>query len=198
MISLIVRRTHMYLALFLAPWVLMYALSTLAMNHRERLRAMYGEGPPHFVEENQHRYDAVFPQNATPDEKAAQILRDLGLDGAHNVAKPAADGALVIQRFDLVHPRRITYLPAEQKVVVAKAEFRAPAFLERAHRRRGYQSNYLTDDLWAFMVDLFIVVMIAWAASGLWMWWEMKLTRRLGVVFAGAGLALFVAFLVTI
>ena len=29
--SKIIRRVHMYLALFLAPWMLMYALSTLAM-----------------------------------------------------------------------------------------------------------------------------------------------------------------------
>ena len=32
MFSKIVRRTHMYLALFLAPWILMYALSTVAPN----------------------------------------------------------------------------------------------------------------------------------------------------------------------
>jgi hypothetical protein len=29
--SRIIRRVHMYLALFLAPWMLIYALSTLAM-----------------------------------------------------------------------------------------------------------------------------------------------------------------------
>src|SRR5262245_53684615 len=31
MFSKIIRRSHMYLALFLMPWVLMYALSTMAM-----------------------------------------------------------------------------------------------------------------------------------------------------------------------
>ena len=30
--SKILRRTHLYLALFLTPWVLMYAVSTLARN----------------------------------------------------------------------------------------------------------------------------------------------------------------------
>ena len=34
MFSKIVRRTHMYLALFLTPWIAGYALSTIAMNHR--------------------------------------------------------------------------------------------------------------------------------------------------------------------
>ena len=34
MFSRFVRRTHMYLGLALFPWMLMYALSTLVMNHR--------------------------------------------------------------------------------------------------------------------------------------------------------------------
>lgn len=198
MFSTIVRRTHMYLALFLTPWVLMYTLSTMAMNHREHLRPIYGEGPPQFIEGAHRAYNASFPQDATPRQKAVQILRDLGLDGAHNVAKPAADGTLVINRFDLVNPKRLTYLPAQEKVIIERMEFRAPAFLERFHRRRGFQTDYLTDDIWAFVVDLFIAAMIVWVASGLWMWWEMRLTRRTGAVFAGAGLALFLAFLVTI
>jgi hypothetical protein len=198
MFSTIVRRTHMYLALFLSPWVLMYTLSTMAMNHREHLRGAYGNSPPPFVEEAQRSYDATLPQDATPRQKAVQILRDLGLDGAHNVAKSGNDGTLVINRFDLVNPKRVTYIPNENKVVIERMEFRTPAFLERLHRRRGFQTEYAMDDIWAFTVDLFIAAMIVWVLSGLWMWWEMKLTRRMGAVFAGAGLALFVAFLVTI
>ena len=34
-ISRLVRRVHMFTGLFLAPWMLMYALSTLVMTHRE-------------------------------------------------------------------------------------------------------------------------------------------------------------------
>ena len=64
MISKVVRRTHMYLALFLFPWVLMYALSTLVMNHRALFVSAYGEGPVPFVEERRLVYDGVFPENA--------------------------------------------------------------------------------------------------------------------------------------
>jgi hypothetical protein len=35
MISKLLRRSHMYLALFLTPWMLVYALSTMGMNHRQ-------------------------------------------------------------------------------------------------------------------------------------------------------------------
>ena len=49
--SLIIRRTHMYLGLFLFPWMLMYALSTMVMNHRALFVATYGAGPPAYEKE---------------------------------------------------------------------------------------------------------------------------------------------------
>ncbi len=33
MTSKLLRRIHLYLALFLTPWIRMYAVSTFAMNH---------------------------------------------------------------------------------------------------------------------------------------------------------------------
>jgi hypothetical protein len=65
------------------------------------------------------------------------------------------------------------------------------------HRRRGYQHAAL-DDSWAFSVDLVIAAMIFWVLSGLWMWWELRATWRLGALFAAGGLALFALFLFTI
>ena len=109
------------------------------------------------------------------------------------MGQPAAwNGAIPIT------PRRITYTPADGRLVIESQVFRTPAFLERMHRRRGYQSGYALDDTWAFSVDLVIVAMIFWVASGLWMWWEMKVTRRLGFAFAASGVAIFALFLSTI
>ena len=39
--SLIIRRIHLYLALFLTPWMLMYAISTVVMNHRGFFKDYY-------------------------------------------------------------------------------------------------------------------------------------------------------------
>jgi len=40
--------------------------------------------------------------------------------------------------------------------------------------------------------------MIFWALSGLWMWWEMKVTRGLGAAALLAGAGLFALFLLMI
>ena len=37
--------------------------------------------------------------------------------------------------------------------------------------------------------------MVIWVLSGLWMWWELKLTRLTGAVFLSSGLVLCTMFL---
>jgi hypothetical protein len=152
------------------------------MNHRR-----WFQGPPAaFERERELTYDGVFPENAAPRMMSQQLLGSLDLDGAHTVAR-RNDGTLVISRNDLVTPRRLTYTPADRRLVIEKMPLRANAMLERFHRRRGYSTGYGLDTLWAVSVDLVIVAMIFWALSGLWMWWEMKVTRRYGLLAGAAG-----------
>jgi hypothetical protein len=197
MISRLVRRTHMYLALFLFPWVLMYALSTLVMNHRALFVGMYGEGPIPFVEERRFTYDGVFAENAELRTISTAILTSVGLDGAHAVSR-RKDGTLAINRNDLLTPRRLTYTPSDRTLVIERMEARPNAFLERFHRRRGYATGYRIDTIWAVSVDAFIVAMVFWVLSGLWMWWEMKVTRVLGLAALLCGAGVFAMYLLTL
>ena len=197
MISKLVRRTHMYLALFLFPWVAMYALSTLVMNHRATFLARYGDGPIPYERERQMVYDGTFPADADLRTVSTQILTSVGLDGAHNVSRQK-DGTIVISRNDLTTPRRLTYSPADRSLLIERQQRRANAFLERFHRRRGYATGYALDTTWAVTVDLVIAGMIFWVLSGLWMWWEMKVTRTAGALALATGAGLFVLFILII
>jgi hypothetical protein len=194
MFSKVLRRTHMYLALFLAPWVLIYTLSTFVMNHREWFRG-HNAPPPAFEKEREFTYDGSFPENARPRDIGLQLLQSLQMDGAFQANRRPRDGAIVVNRMDPIRPIRLTVDPATKNVVIERQIFDGTAFLERMHRRRGFQHDFLLDDLWAFSVDLFILTIIFWAASGLWLWWEMKLTRKIGALFLAGGVALFAFFL---
>jgi uncharacterized iron-regulated membrane protein len=44
-------------------------------------------------------------------------------------------------------------------------------------------------------VDLVIVAMVFWVLSGLWLWWEMKVTRGFGMLSLAGGIGLFVFYL---
>lgn len=182
----------MYLALFLAPWVLIYAVSTFVMNHRDWFRGR-PVPPPKWERVSDQVYDGQFPEGASRAVVARQILMSLDLDGAHQSSE--RDGAIVIQRNAALRPLRLTYTAVDRKLLVERQAMETPAFLERMHRRRGFQHPYALEDTWAFSVDFFIAAMLFWTLSGLWMWWELKVTRKLGALAVIAGVALFALFL---
>lgn len=184
----------MHLALFLTPWILMYALSTMAMNHRELFEKSRGQSVS-FVKEAERTYPGTFAPDAKPREIARRILKDLDMDGMHFVQRSPDRKSLTIFRDSPVSPRRIIYNFAGGKLTIEKAEVRAPSFLEKLHRRHGYVEEYPLQNAWAVSVDLAIVAMVFWVLSGLWMWWERAGTRRLGFLFTAAGLGLFAFFL---
>ena len=199
MFSKLVRRSHMYLALFLSPWMLMYGLSTIVMNHRPFFKDLYGGNLVSWTMERQQPYGGQFSAKTEGRAVADQILRDLGMEGNSNV-NPGRAGAAkyTIVRTDPITPRRITYTPADGKLVVERQEFRTQPFLESLHRRRGYKSDFALDDAWAVSVDLAIIGMVFWVASGIWIWWELKTTRRLGMICLAAGVAVFGTFIFAI
>jgi hypothetical protein len=187
MFSKLVRRTHMYLALFLAPWMIGYAVSTVAMQHRM-------PRPTTFVTEREQDYPNQFEPGTPPREIAQQILSDLNLDGAFGVQGPTADGRLTINRQGMLSPRRITFAPKDRRIVVERMELETSGFLNRFHRRRGYQQPYAADLAMAISIDAVIVAMVFWALS----WWEMRATRWWGLACAATGMGIFIMFVLTI
>jgi hypothetical protein len=190
--SKLIRKIHLYLALFFGPWVLMYAVSTFVMNHRVFFR---GETPPPPTWEtvSTGTYRGDFPPDAAAAHMAQQLLASLGLDGAHQAS--LRDGRLVVNRFNTLRPLRVSFAVHDGSYAVERQAWETEAFLERMHRRRGFQSDYFIEDVWAFGVDVFIVAVLFWTLSGLWLWWEMRPTRTTGAMFAAGGTLLFAFFL---
>ena len=188
----------MYAALFLAPWLLMYALSTLVMTHREFVVSLYPTRTPKLSTERELDYTRSFPATMSREEIGRQILQDLGLAGRHSLSGGQNGQPLIIHRQQGLFSRQVTFTPATQKILVQREEFRWLTFLERMHRRRGYDQPYALEDSWGASVDVAVVAMAFWSLSGLWLWWELKSTRRWGTVSLAAGLGLFATFLILI
>ena len=55
-------------------------------------------------------------------------------------------------------------------------------FLLRLHLAHGYPGEANVQWGWALVVDVMAAIMLFWSVSGLLMWWQIKATRRLGVV----------------
>jgi hypothetical protein len=55
-------------------------------------------------------------------------------------------------------------------------------FLTRMHLASGYPSEVNLRWWWAGIVDAMAGIMVFWGFSGLLMWWQIKRTRRLGII----------------
>lgn len=195
-LSKVIRRTHMYLALFLTPWLIIYALSGLVLNHFSLFAPTQRLLP--FEKVGEREYKAAFSADADDRMIAAQVLEDLGLAGSFHV--PGAPGAapMVINRPGAFDLHRVTYFREQGRVLIERQQYNAPAFLNRAHFRHGYEQPFMASTVWAVIVDLVIIALLFWVASGLWMWWEIKPARAWGAVFAVVGLGIFGLLLATI
>lgn len=194
-ISIIIRRTHMYLGLFLSPWLLVYVISTIGINHRDFILQFYEERFSPFDVVQEEKYEKVLSDTEEPRDIAVQILKDLNLEGAHNVRGGRNGNPLIITRNDPLVLTRVTYDPTQQLIEVAKQRFRTQSFVDRLHFRLGYRHNYLPDDIWGLLVDINIIAMMFWCLSGLWLWWELKSTRKWGLISTVSGVIVFALFL---
>lgn len=188
----------MYLALFLTPWLIIYALSGLVLNHG-RFFGMGHEGAaPPFEKVEEREYRAAFSPDADVRMIGAQVLEDLGMPGAFFVRGQANQPKLVINRNGAFATHRVTYFRDANRVLVERQEYKAPAFLNRAHFRHGYEHGFMPSTAWAVIVDLVVVALLFWVLSGLWMWWEIKPARAWGAFFGLVGLGVFALLLATI
>jgi len=196
-ISLFIRRTHMYIALFVTPWLAMYALSTVVFNHEAQVdrlyQKIYGPGFNRYVTERQLSYHRIFPPSATVRTRAEEILSDLNLNGSFGVEQ--ATNRLVITRRDPFVPRRIIFYPSTHRLVVERQDSRLASILTTLHTQVSYTNKLKRIKAWAASVDLTVATMLLLVLSGLWMWWELKVTRFLGSLFLLAGILLFCVFL---
>ena len=189
--SLINSRIHLYLGLALAPWMLMYAVSSIIMNHRDFFDAPYRNTSP-WLKESVEKYQVDFSPDADPKSIAAQILVHLDLEGPHNVRHNIDNKTLTIHRNSFITPRRITYNLSNKKLLVERHMFRLSVLLRQLHVRRGYQQKYFLSDYWALSVDIAILAMFLWVVSGLYMWYKIKTTRRWGIICITAGMAIYI------
>ena len=146
--SKLIRRTHMYLALFLTPWVLVFALSSVIFNHFK----FFSGGKPlaPFEQVAELPYEAVFSDDIEPREAGLQILRDLDREGAFFVAR---NQKLTAKRFTVnrnraIGPERIHYLPQEKKVIVERQKVTPSALLVGLHLKHGVRHPGIAANLW--------------------------------------------------
>lgn len=194
--NLILRRTHLYLGMLLIPWLLIFGLSTLMFNHGDYFRPLR-PADSQFVPLWEKDYTLPHPLTDTNlREVVAQLLADNGLRGAFGAQQ--RDNALNITLQNFLQPTRLTYNLNTKKLRAEKKKFAWVEVLQRLHFRAGYNGSSLLANVWPVIVDVFCVTMLIWILTGLYLWWKIRDSRRLGWLTIAAGMLMFVLLLATL
>lgn len=193
------RRLHLYLAMGLLPWFLMYGISAIPFTRNAYFNNLYKDGVPQWTTRLKQTYNRPAPQDRLPDtlqQFAKAVVLDLNLEvkGSLGAYQPN-DKRINIYIVNFWHHIRITYDIENQHIKAEDKRFRWDQFLTTLHARGGYHQEGFLNDLWAFVVDIVGLSFILWVATGLYMWWQLKQTRLWGALALGSGCLAFIIFL---
>jgi hypothetical protein len=186
------RRTHLYLGLFLMPWLVLYGVSSFLVIHQSWFPS--GRPAPETLFAKAYRSPVdLRGANNSPELRAAarQILKDCGMDGAFWTDKPKPD-TLHIDRFSFRDSINLTYSAKDQRLTAERQPVRWTHVPLRMHFRGGYEQPSPGDKLWGLAVDLACIGILVWVASGLVMWWRLPRLRGWGALAVGGGVLSFV------
>lgn len=193
----LMRALHLYTGLFLAPWMIIYALSAFYLNHYTAVSEYLNIKPASFqlISETPFNPGDDFPHER--EARAEAILQHVDLDGPFRFQGPPNANQFTINRLSGSGNYRVTYLP---RAAVIKVEQQGPfstwRFINFLHFRHGYNFSSTPYAIWAVAVDLSAFSMILWVVSGIYIWARLRNKRFWGSVSLIAGVALFAALVV--
>ena len=188
------RRLHLYLALFLLPWFLMYGVSSLPFSHNgyfeERDKA---KGLPLWNKRFERSYDVPVPEGPDLKSLGDRIMKDTGLQGAYGTYRQSPNQVNVYV-YSFWKSTQVKYYIAERKLIAEDRRFRWDNFLTGMHAQGGFEQGGYRN-LWAIMVDLVCLGMLLWVVTGMLMWWSLPFARWWGWLAVGSGTLAFALFI---
>lgn len=195
--NLIVRRTHLYLGMLLMPWLLVYGLSTLVLNHVEWFPTYRPADPKLWLPMWERQQPLPMPlRDGNLRDVVRSLLEAQKLEGPFFAQRQGSRININVQSF--IEPIRLTYDLDHQTL---RAEKKKPSWAEaliRLHFRVGYGDAGPLVLVWPIIVDVFCVTMLIWIITGLILWWKVRDSRRWGWATMLAGVATIVILLLTV
>ena len=194
----LVRKLHLYFGLFISPFVLIFSLSMLAINHEGWLNQF---APVKHLPDIRTKLDKI-PYDTSDLTTAKAISKKLGIDGEVDyiskgddyiffpVSKPGLKTTIKINTLT-----DSAFITREQQ-----GSMRAMSYLHKMPGPHGEQIRGNTPFLkvWRVLADVVVYVLLFLTVSGIFLWYFLKIERNIGLFTLTLGVAFFTGLLLII
>ncbi len=183
------RDLHLYLGLFMCPFILVFAVSTVLLNHpgQPAVGAASGRIPLTSI-------PIEVPEGAGTIDQARKILRQLNVTGEIDyVSHQAKEERLLIPVSKPGEHTRVEVDLRAQTATVERQEQGLGAALIYLHKLPGphnvkIRGNWIYIAWWRVLADTTVYALLFLTASGLYLWWMLTAERKIGWALLGAGI----------
>lgn len=191
------RDLHLYVGLFASPFVLVYAVSAILLNHAYPSPATPSQIVPRTV--------AIHVTDNDDGLSVARQVRDqVGVRGEIGYVNRKPQGHTL--SFPIETPGRRTSVKVDLAAGTATLKEQTTGVWDATiylHKMPGphnvkIRGNWMFTGLWSWLADGTVYAILFLSASGVYMWFVIRAARRYGSLFLGAGVLSFAAILIAI
>lgn len=186
------RDLHLYAGLFVSPFVLVYAISAILLNHAT-LPWGSRTAPP----AQTRTVRVAVHDTADALAAAAEVRRQIGVRGEIGFVSRKPGSARLA--FPIESPGRTTRVRVDLSTGLATVErhesgpWDALVYLHKmpGPHNASIRGNWLFTRLWRWLADGTVYALLFLSASGVYLWTALRADRRTGLLFLGAGVLSF-------
>ena len=180
-----IRDLHLYVGLFISPFVLLFAVSVFYLNHAKLVLG----APPHVETYENLRLPEGFDRLQGRDavDRARQILPQLGVAGEIGFLRYVAPDRHLT--FPVSRPGEETMVEVDLDARAATVTRRTTSLWESLaylHKMPGphnvaIKGNWVGTHVWRWFADATIYLLLFISVSGIYLWWTITAERRIGL-----------------
>ena len=195
------RDLHLYAGLFLSPFVLLFALSAVFLNHHWRPGPVEPTAVVRSVSALRIPEGLERSEGMERVQKARQLLPQLGVTGEVSFINYDAEKRRML--VPVQQAGRNTNVDIDFRTSSAVLHERTAGMWDGLiflHKLPGphltmIRKNWFVIRLWGYLADATVYLLLFLTATGIYLWLVIKRERRAGLIFAGAGLLSFGALI---
>src|SRR5215203_459202 len=196
------RDLHLYLGLFISPFILLFAASVLYLNHGKLLPGVSPAARTFRGLRVPGGFDRV--KGAEAVEHAKTILTQVGVEGEIGFLRYVSKDRHLI--LPVTKAGSETTVDVDLDARTATVTYRAMNLWESLaylHKMPGphntaIRGNWIGTRVWRVFADGTVYLLLFISISGVYLWWAIKAERRIGFALLGGGAITFVGLIYAI